>query len=205
MNGTEASVLAHTSPLASGKSVRRAGMPRNEHLPLVGQRVEQLMAVTTTQASHERGNVLAGQACHEAGTCRPMTSAAEVEGAVNTGSAAHVQPLSHKTCVTPEGSSVPLSPAAAGIQAAPCTPPCPTPCTCAIEAAVDSVALHFGLSEREHTLLMLLAEGLTAQQAADRLTVSRNTVKSHMAHIYVKCNVRTRAELNELLEAAGRL
>lgn len=52
---------------------------------------------------------------------------------------------------------------------------------------------------------MLLAEGLTAQQAANRLTVSRNTVKSHMAHIYVKCNVHTRAELNELLEAAGRL
>ena len=70
---------------------------------------------------------------------------------------------------------------------------------------MDSVALHFGLSEREHTLLMLLAEGLTSQQAADRLTVSRNTVKSHMAHIYTKCNVHTRAELNELLEAARRL
>ena len=70
---------------------------------------------------------------------------------------------------------------------------------------MDAVALHFGLSEREHALLTLLAEGLTAQQAADRLTVSRNTVKSHMAHIYAKCNVHTRAELDGLLEAAGRL
>ena len=100
---------------------------------------------------------------------------------------------------------MPLSPEALGIPATPGTPQGPTPCTCAIEAAVDSVALHFGLSEREHSLLVLLAEGLTAQQAADRLTVSRNTVKSHMAHIYVKCNVHTRAELNELLEAARRL
>lgn len=154
------------------------------------------LAVKTTQSD---------QLGCEAGARMPMKPSAEVEGAVNAGAAAHAQPLSHKTCVTPEGSSMPLSPAAVGIQAAPCTPPCPTPCTCAIEAAVDSVALHFGLSEREHSLLMLLAEGLTAQQAADRLTVSRNTVKSHMAHIYVKCNVHTRAELNELLEAARRL
>ena len=36
--------------------------------------------------------------------------------------------------------------------------------------------------------------------AAERLTVSRNTVKSHMAHIYAKCGVHTRAELNELLD-----
>ena len=141
----------------------------------------------------------------EAGTCMPMTPSAEVEGAVNAGAEVHVRPLSYKTCVTHGGGSVSLSPEGVGIPATPSTPQGPTPCTCAIEAAVDSVALHFGLSEREHSLLMLLAEGLTAQQAADRLTVSRNTVKSHMAHIYVKCNVHTRAELNELLEAARRL
>lgn len=163
------------------------------------------LIVTATQADHERGNVLAGQAGCDAGTRMPMTSAAEVEDTVNAGAAVHARPLSYETCVTRGSGSMPLSPEADGIQAAPCTPPCPTPCTCAIEAAVDSVALHFGLSEREHSLLMLLTEGLTAQQAADRLTVSRNTVKSHMAHIYVKCNVHTRAELNELLEAARRL
>lgn len=67
-------------------------------------------------------------------------------------------------------------------------------------AAIDRVTHRYGLSEREHALLVLLAEGLTAQQAAGRLTVSRNTVKSHMAHIYAKCGVHTRAELNELLD-----
>ena len=199
----ETSLASNTTPTASTENASgnkaaalacQAGTTEPATLPDSPNYSE--LAVEATQA---------GQVGCEAGTRMPITFPAEVEDTVNAGAAAHVQPLSHKTRVTPEGSSVPLSPAATGIQAAPCTPPCPTPCTCAIEAAVDSVALHFGLSEREHSLLMLLAEGLTAQQAADRLTVSRNTVKSHMAHIYVKCNVHTRAELNELLEAARRL
>ena len=65
--------------------------------------------------------------------------------------------------------------------------------------ALDAFCRRFGLSERERVLLELLAEGLNAQQAAERLTVSRNTVKSHMAHIYTKCGIHTRAELDELL------
>ncbi len=68
------------------------------------------------------------------------------------------------------------------------------------KAALDAFCQDFGLSERERVLLALLAEGLNAQQAAERLTVSRNTVKSHMAHIYTKCGIHTRAELDELLE-----
>ena len=154
------------------------------------------LAVTATQV---------GQAGCRAKTRVPMTPPAEVGGAVNRDAATCTQPLSYETCVTRGNGSAPLSPEAAGIPAASHTPQGLAPCTCAIEAAADSVALHFGLSEREHSLLMLLAEGLTAQQAADRLTVSRNTVKSHMAHIYGKCNVHTRAELNELLEAARNL
>lgn len=197
---------ASTGRVDSNKSVASACQTSaNKPATLTDLPGHSELAVTATQAGHKRRSVSAGQVGCEAGACMSMRFSAEVEGAVNTGTAAHAQPLSHKTSVTPEGSSVPLSSEAAGIQAAPCAPPCPTPCTCATEAAVDSVALHFGLSEREHSLLMLLTEGLTAQQAADRLTVSRNTVKSHMAHIYAKCNVHTRAELNELLEAAGRL
>lgn len=210
--------LVRTSPAGNGKppaSIGQAGSNEsvastcqtsaNEPAASTGLPGYGGLIVTATQAGHERGNVLANQAGCDAGTRVSMKSSAEVEGAVNAGAEAHAQPLSYETRATRGGGSMPLSPEAAGIQAAPCTPPCPTPCTCATEAAVDSVALHFGLSEREHSLLMLLAEGLTAQQAADRLTVSRNTVKSHMAHIYTKCNVHTRAELNELLEAARRL
>ena len=73
----------------------------------------------------------------------------------------------------------------------------------ASSSAIDEVCARYGLSERERVLLGLLAEGLNALQAADRLTVSRNTVKSHMAHIYAKTGVHTRSELEELLEDCG--
>ena len=72
--------------------------------------------------------------------------------------------------------------------------------TAASRSAIDEVCARYGLSERERVLLGLLTEGLNAQQAADRLTVSRNTVKSHMAHIYTKTGVHTRSELEELIE-----
>ena len=165
----------------------------------------------TGQAGCEAGAHSVGQTGCEAGPHMPATllspsadveAEPEAEAAVSASIAAHTQAL---PSMTRGKNTAPLPLETGDVPAEPDTSQSSRPCTCAIEAAVDSVALHFGLSEREHSLLMLLAEGLTAQQAADRLTVSRNTVKSHMAHIYVKCNVHTRAELNKLLEAAKRL
>ena len=63
----------------------------------------------------------------------------------------------------------------------------------------DELAWRYGLSERERGLLDVLARGLNAQQIADELMVSRNTVKTHMAHIYAKVGIHTRAELDALL------
>lgn len=63
----------------------------------------------------------------------------------------------------------------------------------------NEVAWRYGLSEREHDVLLLLARGLNAQQVAERMVVSRNTVKSHMAHIYNKVSIHTRAELDAIL------
>ncbi|MFP4345842.1 MAG: LuxR C-terminal-related transcriptional regulator [Anaerolineales bacterium] len=50
------------------------------------------------------------------------------------------------------------------------------------------------LSERELEVLALLAAGLTNQEAAERLFISVNTVKTHVKHVYDKLNVRNRAE-----------
>ncbi len=50
-----------------------------------------------------------------------------------------------------------------------------------------------GLSEREIEVLRLLARGLTMQQIAERLVISKKTVDSHIQHIYTKLNVSTRA------------
>lgn len=49
------------------------------------------------------------------------------------------------------------------------------------------------LTEREVEILDLLAEGLPNKELAKRLFVSEATVKSHLAHIYDKLGVQTRA------------
>jgi two-component system nitrate/nitrite response regulator NarL len=49
------------------------------------------------------------------------------------------------------------------------------------------------LSAREHEILVLIAEGQTAPQIADRLHLSTATVKTHILHLYEKLGVTERA------------
>lgn len=51
-----------------------------------------------------------------------------------------------------------------------------------------------GISEREHQVLVLLAEGLSNKQAAQRLGVSPNTVKTHVTRLLDKLEARRRTE-----------
>jgi HD-GYP domain-containing protein (c-di-GMP phosphodiesterase class II) len=50
-----------------------------------------------------------------------------------------------------------------------------------------------GLSEREVEVLVLLARGLTNKEIGKRLFISPRTVGHHVAHIYEKTSVKTRA------------
>ncbi|MDT9593792.1 response regulator transcription factor [Nocardioides zeae] len=50
------------------------------------------------------------------------------------------------------------------------------------------------LSEREHEILLLLADGLAALQVARRLHISESTAKSHIARIYQKLGAANRAQ-----------
>jgi DNA-binding NarL/FixJ family response regulator len=50
------------------------------------------------------------------------------------------------------------------------------------------------LSEREHNVLLLLADGLSAAEIAPRLHLSESTVKSHVAKIYQKLGAANRAQ-----------
>jgi DNA-binding NarL/FixJ family response regulator len=50
------------------------------------------------------------------------------------------------------------------------------------------------LSEREHNVLLHLAEGLSAAEIAPRLHLSESTVKSHVARIYQKLGSANRAQ-----------
>jgi len=55
-------------------------------------------------------------------------------------------------------------------------------------------AMDFRLTDRELEVLVLLAEGLTNQQSAQRLSISVSTLKFHMNNIYEKLGVQTRSE-----------
>jgi LuxR family maltose regulon positive regulatory protein len=59
------------------------------------------------------------------------------------------------------------------------------------------------LSDRELTVLRLLASRLTTTEIAGALFVSPNTLKSHMKSIYRKLDVNSRADAVREGEAAG--
>jgi DNA-binding CsgD family transcriptional regulator len=50
------------------------------------------------------------------------------------------------------------------------------------------------LSDREHEVLMCLADGLTTTQIAAKLYISENTVKTHIRHILDKLESSNRTE-----------
>lgn len=51
------------------------------------------------------------------------------------------------------------------------------------------------LTAREVEVVQLLAEGLSNQQLAGRLGISRRTVEGHLHHIFEKCGVSSRTEV----------
>ena len=68
---------------------------------------------------------------------------------------------------------------------------------------LDRVAITHGLSERERDLLPMVVQGRSIKDIADELVVSRNTVKSHLSHVYAKFGVHAREELMAALADAG--
>jgi DNA-binding CsgD family transcriptional regulator len=64
-----------------------------------------------------------------------------------------------------------------------------------VRSDVRKSAKRFGLSERETDIAELLVQGFSAEHIAQRLTISRNTVREHLKHIHAKLQVNTRAQL----------
>jgi DNA-binding CsgD family transcriptional regulator len=58
------------------------------------------------------------------------------------------------------------------------------------------------LTPTEHSVVDLVAEGLSNPQIGDRLYVSRRTVQTHLAHVFAKLDITSRAQL--AAEAARR-
>ena len=61
----------------------------------------------------------------------------------------------------------------------------------------------FGLSPREHEVLVLIAGGHSYQEIADQLCVSLSTIKTHAANIFAKMDVQRRTQAVMLAQKAG--
>lgn len=69
-----------------------------------------------------------------------------------------------------------------------------------IEDACRSMAERFGLSARETEVMVYLANGRTVPYIQDKLTISQNTVKTHVRNIYRKMGVKGKQELLDVIE-----
>ena len=64
-----------------------------------------------------------------------------------------------------------------------------------LERAIQRVVAHNNLSRREAQVTLCCVEGLTNAEIGNRLSVSEQTVKFHLRHVFIKFGVRRRAEL----------
>lgn len=71
---------------------------------------------------------------------------------------------------------------------------------CSIEQRCAKVAAESGLTNRESEILVMPAKGRNGKFIEDFYTVSYNTVKTHVKHIYTKLDVHSQQELIDLVE-----
>ena len=62
-------------------------------------------------------------------------------------------------------------------------------------SAASSDSLNMALSGREVEIIELVAEGLTNQEIADRLTISKRTVDNHVSNVFTKTGSKNRVAL----------
>ena len=73
-----------------------------------------------------------------------------------------------------------------------------------LDLDIAALADGFKLTPREAEILDLLARGRSAPYIKDMLIISRNTVNTHIRHIYEKMNVHTKQELLDIIERSKR-
>lgn len=74
----------------------------------------------------------------------------------------------------------------------------------AFERRCEAIGDRYGLSPREREVFAMLARGRDRAYIERQLTVSRNTVKSHVKHIYAKLDIHSHQDLIDLVEEEGQ-
>lgn len=69
----------------------------------------------------------------------------------------------------------------------------------------ESILAKVGISKREWEVLVLMSEGLSNQEIAERLFVSLNTIKSHSSKLFEKLDVKRRTQAVEKGKRLGLL
>lgn len=68
-----------------------------------------------------------------------------------------------------------------------------------VEARCDELVAQLGLTERESDVFRLLARGNNTLRIQEELSITKNTLKYHVRHIYEKAGVHSQQELIDLL------
>ena len=66
--------------------------------------------------------------------------------------------------------------------------------------ACDELVGRYGLSEREQSVLELLARGNTRASIAEKLCISENTVRVHVKNIYAKMHIHSKQQLIDMVD-----
>ena len=56
-------------------------------------------------------------------------------------------------------------------------------------------SVHISLSAREMEIIVLVADGLTNQEIAEKLTISKRTVDNHVSNMFTKTGSKNRVAL----------
>ena len=64
----------------------------------------------------------------------------------------------------------------------------------------ERIATAYGLSQREREVLALMMRGRNVPAIAEELVLSRNTVQTHVRHLYEQLGVHSRQELIAFVE-----
>ncbi len=70
-----------------------------------------------------------------------------------------------------------------------------------IEQRCQAIAARYNLTKREAEVLGMLARGRNRAYIEEALVVSRNTVNSHVKHIYAKLDIHSHQELIDIVES----